>query len=642
VLRLKDSDRQKAGRLWPLLIVFLLAIPAILLSQVIRQEITDALASGDTTLAVSLLEKDIKLDPSYGYNYYTLGQIYLRRGKYQEAERQFQLSFDKDGKFLEGLLALGTVQVTLGKLDEAIKNFNIGLKKSKDTMKAAFYNGLGIAHMAQGELNSADREIRQALILDSVRAEYHTSLGDINFQNKVYPLALSEYEKALELDTASLDVYFHMAEAYLELKDYSAALEKLNFVLRKDSTHAEAWMKAGGIYYKAARSARNPEDARQRYRDAIGSYKKYIELTTGKPDSTTGRAYYETAMAYLMIGGYAEAKQYYATVLGIPVEPKDIYFYYGRAFFGNGEYDSAVVYFNKQSEWVKKQPDGFQSSVSEGELNRWMGEASENLKDYQSAVTYYLKSLAFDSTQERVLYGLAVSYNYLGDYRNALIYYIKRIALGVDEKLWHIYYNAATSAMYLAEKSAQTPEQKEPPKTDSTSAVNPIADPLAGVDFSRLAASYLEKVVEYKPENIKAAGLLASIYLYQLSDCANGVKLYEKVLALDSENCEAMKSLGYAYFGGICQKNYTRALEYLNKALRCTVKKNNSECSDANLLTWIAQVYEFRAMEKEEAREKVEAKKDYKAAFDWYNKVIKCEPGNKSALDGIDRVKFKY
>jgi len=136
--------------------------------------------------------------------------------------------------------------------------------------------------------------------------------------------------------------------------------------------------------------------------------------------------------------------------------------------------------------------------------------------------------------------------------------------------------------------------------------------------------------------------MLGSIYLYQLSDCANGVKLYEKVLTMDSENCDALKSLGYAYFGGICQKNYTRALEYLNKALRCTVRKSNSECSDANLLTWIAQVYEFRALEKEEARDKAEAKKDYKAAFDWYNKVIKCEPGDKSALDGIDRVKFKY
>ena len=639
---MRDSDRQKAGRLWPLLMIFLLAIPAILLAQVIKQEITDALASGDTTLAVSLLEKDIKLDPSYGYNYYTLGQIYVRRGKYQEAEKQFQLSFNKDSKLLDGLLALGTVQVKSGKLDEAIKNFNIGLKKSKDIVKAAFYNGLAMAHMAKADLNSADREIRQAIIIDSTNAEYHTSLGDINFQNKVYPLALSEYEKALELDTASLDVYFHMAEAYLELKDYSSALEKLNFVLRRDSTHAEAWMKAGGIYYKAARSARNSEDARQRYRDAIGSYKKYIELTTGKPDSTTGRAYYETAMAYLMIGGYSEAKQYYATVLGIPVEPKDIYFYYGRAFFGSSEYDSAVVYFNKQSEWVKRQPEGFQSSVSESELNRWMGEASENLKDYQNAVTYYQKSLALDTAQERVLYGLAVSYTYLGDYRSALIYYIKRIALGIDEKLWHIYYNAATSAMYLAEKSAQAPERKEAPKTDSASAANPVTDPLAGVDFSRLAASYLEKVVGFKPENVKATSMLGSIYLYQLSDCANGVKLYEKVLTMDSENCDALKSLGYAYFGGICQKNYTRALEYLNKALRCTVRKSNSECSDANLLTWIAQVYEFRALEKEEARDKAEAKKDYKAAFDWYNKVIKCEPGNKSALDGIDRVKFKY
>jgi tetratricopeptide (TPR) repeat protein len=621
-----------------ILLFFISFLPVLLFSQILKQEIVAALEAGDTTLAVDLLEKEIKLNPTYEYNYYALGQIYAKRGNLGEAEKQFQLSYDKNGKFFEGLYALGITQLRLGKLDLAEKNFSQGIKKAKD-QKALFYNGMGLLYMARGDYNAADRELRQAIILDSTDAEYHINLGDANFMMKVYPLALAEYEKALTLDTASLDVYFHMAEACLELKDYNCALEKLKMVLRRDSTHAEAWMKAGGIYYKAARSTRDPEEAKQRFNEAIGSYKKFMELHGSKPDSVTGRAYYEAAMAYLMRGGYEEAKEYFKAVLSIPVEPKDIYYYYARAFQGNKEFDSALVYYQKHIDWKALQGENANSSIGDDELYRWKGEAHEILKDYAGAVTAYLRALAVDSMQERALYGIAVSYNYLGDYRNALIYYMKRIALGVDERNWPIYYNAATSALYLAEVSSQEGERKPNPGDSSATAT---VDPLAGIDFAKLAADYLEKVLQFKPDNYKAANMLASTYLYQLSNCPRATELYEKVLAAEPDNCDALKSLGYANFAGLCSKNYSRALDYLNKALNCITAKAGGQCSDPSLILWIAQTYHFRAVEKREAKRKEESKADFKAAFDWYNKTVKCDPGNKAALEGIDQVKFEF
>jgi len=618
-------------------LILLAILPIVSHSQGVKQEITDALKKGDTTAAIDLLNKEIALDPTFGHNYYALGQIYNQRHQYAEAEKQFQLSYDKGNKFYEGLYALGMVQLKLNKVDLAQKNFDEGIKKSKD-LKADFYNGAALAAMAKGDPNTADRLLRQAIILDSTKAEYHINLGDANFQMKVYPLALAEYDKALQLDTASTDVYFHMAEACLELKDYNCALEKLKIVLRKDSSHAEAWMKAGGIYYKAARSSRDPEEAKQRFIESIGSYKKFIELTGGKADSVTGRAYYEAAMSYLLIGGYTEARQYFATVLAIPVVPKDIYFYYARALQGDTLYDSAEVYYQKQMDWAAQQTAEFKSAIGDDELFRRIGECYESQKNYQNALTWFLKSLAIDSTQDRLLYGTAFCYNYLGDYRNALIYYMKRIALGVDEKNWPIYYNAATSALYLAEKGSQAPTEKP---ADSTASATPV-DPLAGVDLPRLAAGYLEKVVEYKPDNVKAMTMLGSTYLYQLSDCPKGVEYFQKVLAAEPDNCEALKSMGYADFAGLCTKNYTRALDYLQKALNCSVKKNGSECADPNLILWIAQTYHFRAVEKREAKKKEESKVDFKAAFDWYNKALKCDPGNKAAKEGIDQVKFEF
>jgi tetratricopeptide (TPR) repeat protein len=644
------NNKQRRSLL--LLLVFIL--PLALFSQDIKQEISDALQSGDTAMAVELLAEEIRLDPSDAYNYHVLGQIYFARKKFAEAEEQFQISVNKDKKFWPGLYSLGLVQLKLDKIEEAEENFQRGLKKSKN-MKADFHNGMGLVHMAKGEYREADSELRKAIIADSLKAEYHLNLGDVNFYSKVYPLAISEYETALQLDTASKEVYFHWAEACLELKDFTCALEKLNIVLQKDSTYADAWMKAGGIYYKAARSSRDPEEADKHYRATIGSYKKYFELSNEKPDSTNGRAYYEIGMSYLVLNGFADARENFATVLSIPVEPKDIYFYYARSFHGNQEFEQAIANYNKHLEWASAQEPDYVSGIREDVVYKRIGECYKNLKDHYNTIKYYTKSLEFDSTQSRLLFDVAVAYNYVGDYRNALIYYMKRINLGLDERFWSLYYNAAMSALYLAEKGGSSMvDEEDDLGLDDEPEEEAGPDPLADVDLARLAIEYLEKIsIEYwdyvisNEKNhktaVKALNMLGSTYLYQLNDCKNGVANLERVLEMDPGQCDALKSIGYAYFGGLCSTNYNKALDLLNRALECSKKSEGWEkCKDIDLLLWIAQTYQFRAIDKREAKQKEESKTDYKSAYDWYLKVLDCEPGNKAAIEGRDQVKFEF
>lgn len=651
--KLGFSDRKSYCRivLFVLTIIIMQTLPAGAAD--VNQEITNALKAGDTTAAIALLNRDIGLDPSFDANYFLLGQIYFEQKQYDKAEKQLQTALDKNKKFYEGMYLLGKVELKLNKIDEAEKLFQEGLKKERK-MQAEFHNGLGLVFMARGDYNGADTEFRKAIGVNDKNVEYYLNLGDANFQNKVYPLAIMSYEKALEIDTASLEVYFRWAEACIELKDYTCALEKLQIVLQKDSTHADAWMRAGGIYYKAARSSRSTEESKQRYLETIGSYKKYFELSGAVPDSTTGRAYYEAGMSYLVLGGYEEALQNFRTVLAIPVEPRDIYFYYARVYQGLEMYDSALVYFTKHTDIVREQGIDYNSSIEDSEIYRRMGECYENVKDNYNTIAYYKKSLEYDSTQVRLLYGVAVSYTLTGDYRNALIYYMKRIALGVDDRQWYIYYNAATSAMYLMERGGLAVEEEEDLGLDEgTSAPKPAANPLEGVDLARLSVSYLEKInIEYwdsiwaneknRATAIKARGMLASAYLYQLNDCANGVSWYQKVLEIDPENCDAHKALGYAYFGGICPNNNSRAIASLLKALECFKKAGKGEAENVDLLLWVGQAYHFRAIEKRTAGDKQGSTDDFAAADEWYQKVLKYEPGNQVAKEGYQQVKFEH
>ncbi len=656
------------GLLWISLIA-LTALPLILYSQEIGQEVVDALAVGDTTRAINLLEKDISLDPSYEYNYYTLGLIYLEQKKLDKAETEFANAVEKNSKFWPGVYELGKVKLKRGKIEEAEKLFEQGMKKGKK-YKAQFLNGMGLLYIAKGEYDKADTDLRKAIVEEPDNAEYHINLGDANYYMGVYYSATSEYQKALELDTASLGVYFRWAEACIELKDYSCALEKLSVVLQKDSTHADAWFDAGGIYYKAARSSRDIDEIKELYGKTIGSYQKYMELSQAAPDSSNGRAFYETGKSYLMLGGFAEAQENLARILSIPIYPKDIFYYYGRSFHGINAYDSAIYYYKKHDEWVDEQGPDFSSGISDDELYRRIGECYESLaNDYRRAdppqtdkaseanfntITYYKKSLEIDSTQDRLLYGVAVAYNYLLDYRNAVIYYMKRIALGIDERQWIIYYNAATSALALAEKGSMAMEDElEDLGLEDEFDVPPANDPLADVDLVDVAIGYLEKIANdhwdyvfsnerYIPVAMRTLSMLGSAYLFQKMDCANGVKYFERVLEIEPENCEALRSLGFAYYGGICPENYTKAIDYLNKALNCNLASGKKRCDDIDLLLWIGQAYENRAFAKSEAKKKEEAKADYKIADDYYTECLKCDPNNQDCKDGQRRVKWEH
>jgi tetratricopeptide (TPR) repeat protein len=165
----------------------------------------------------------------------------------------------------------------------------------------------------------------------------------------------------------------------------------------------------------------------------------------------------------------------------------------------------------------------------------------------------------------------------------------------------------------------------------------PIAGPDPNINYFELAASFLETYYGMKPDDEAALERLAQIYLWHLADCAKGVEWYQKLLTLNPANCQAQKSLGYAYFGGVCQpKNYDRALEYLLKANRCVVAKDG-KCGDVDLMLWIAQVYHLRAADK-----KTGAGEDFKAANEWYQQVLACDPGNVEAKKGRDDTSYEF
>jgi len=612
--------------------------PGVTFGDEVKLPIAEALKSGDTTQAIELLQHEIEIDKSYYANYYTMGLIYYKRMQYAKAKEEFQLALEKKSKHYESLYQLGLCYFKLDQIDSAQVVMEEGLKKSKKNMKHLFENGYGLVMLKQGKYQQADRAFREALVDHPDNPEYLINLGDANFYEGIPSLATTYYAKALEIDTGSTEVYYHWAEACIAMRDYNCAIEKLRIVLSRDSTYANAWMRAGGIYFKAALSTPTRNDRIARFKDVIGSYKRYLDLSKAKPDSSNVRVYFELAMSYVDLFGFQEAVKYFEDVLSIPMEAKDIYFYYGKALWGIQDYVKSSEALLKHLQWVKEHPEINHSTVSEAEVYQLLGDGFffRKPKDYATASSYYSKSLETNPDQKHVLQYIAIAYHTMKSYRQAIQYYDKRIELGIDSSTASILKNAGYCALNIAKKEGDEEDDIDIDE-ESGDPSSPGSSP--NKNYYEVAVDYLTGYLTYYPADSSVVLMVANTYLYQLSDCSNGVKYYQELLTLNPGDCDAKKALGYAYFGGVCTKNYTKALQYLKEAYDCQSSRKGA-CGDINLILWIGQCYHLRAAAKADAKEP--ATEDFKNANEWYTKCLKCNPSNAECKKGEADTRYEF
>lgn len=610
-------------------------------------DVQSALSAGDTAAALSTINTKLTTDQSSDDLYHALGAIQFQRQQFEAALPNLKRAVELRGKNWEAQSLLGRVYLQLGNIDAAEKLFFEQKGKTKDKKGLAeLENGYGLTMMAKKNYSEADKAFRRAIANGGEKAEYRINLGDANFAQGIATLAMAEYEKALSVDkTGSSEVYFRWAESCIENKDYGCAIEKLKIVLDKDSTYAPAWKRAGEIYFKASVGARNSDDRSARSKDVIGAYNRYFKLTGAKADSLSVRPYFEMGMAYANIRAFDSAAFYLNTVLQIPYEPRDVYYTYGKALWGNREWDSAAVYFAKHLEWVTRQDDRYVSTINMPEFYQMYGDAYyfREPRDNAKAIELYNKALETQPDNKRVLERIAFAYHQSKDYAPAIAAYEKRIALGIDSASSSTLKNAGFCALAVATGGKEESEDSAP-SDSTTEEKGGNGDAASGIDPSKnyraVAIEYFKKYLEYTPKDSRVLLLVAQTYMSHMKDCGEATKWFDRLLAVDPSNCDALKSLGFAYTAGNgCPKNYGRSLDYLLKAVEC--QRKNSKGCDGKLLLAIAQAYHLRAADLS-ASDAAASKSDYKNAYDWYGKVLECEPKNSDAKKGQQDTRFEF
>lgn len=167
----------------------------------------------------------------------TLGTVYAKMGRVDDAADQFRQSLELNPRNPEPLLALGVLDEYSGDLAAAKKKYRQAVEMDPSYVSAR--NHLGSILLEEGNMNEAEVQFRAALDWNPNAEGVHFNLFLILDARGKRDEALEHLEKANELLPDDLQILLSLAE-YLIAKDPQRTQELLWRILRTDPVNSDA------------------------------------------------------------------------------------------------------------------------------------------------------------------------------------------------------------------------------------------------------------------------------------------------------------------------------------------------------------------------------------------------------------------
>ncbi len=142
-------------------------------------------------------ELGLNLNPK-PFERYALANLYMKDGHLDKAEEEYQSFLLQYPNFLEARSNLAIIYFNEGKPNQAIEQYKIALQYSPNWARG--YNNLAEIYMRSGDINNAIEYFNEALSLSPNNAEFHYNLGNVLFNKGSKEKALQEVEIASKLD----------------------------------------------------------------------------------------------------------------------------------------------------------------------------------------------------------------------------------------------------------------------------------------------------------------------------------------------------------------------------------------------------------------------------------------------------------
>jgi Tfp pilus assembly protein PilF len=192
------------------------------------------LSLGTAEPAIKELNDALKLDPTNAEFHNALGFAYHYEGRYQFALTHYATALELAPGYAEAHVNLAALYLDLARWDDAVVQGREALKITTYQHPEKAYNNIGLAYMGKGDLISARRAFRDALVFHDNFPEAHRNLGTIYFQQGHVEDAIGELREAVRLRPNYAEALVDLGVAYLERGSKPEAAAQFQKVIQLD------------------------------------------------------------------------------------------------------------------------------------------------------------------------------------------------------------------------------------------------------------------------------------------------------------------------------------------------------------------------------------------------------------------------
>lgn len=201
--------------------------------------------SGRSEAAVELIGKAIRISPATPFHY-TLGDVFHKLGRLDEAAVNFRKALKLSPNLLEAHVGLGNTLKAQDRPGEAAEHFRKALKLSPDLLEA--HVNLGNILRTQGKLDEAAGCFRKAIRLKPDYAEAYNNLGGVLREQGDLDGAIENFRKALELQPDMAGAHNNLGMALHGQGKLDEAVDSFEKALMLKPDYAEAGNSLGNVF----------------------------------------------------------------------------------------------------------------------------------------------------------------------------------------------------------------------------------------------------------------------------------------------------------------------------------------------------------------------------------------------------------
>ncbi len=459
-------------------------------------------------------EASLRRDPRSIDALRMLGEAHLALGDTLSAVQYLQRALSMQPHDAACLVMMVESLLALGKVDEADRY--ISAAEAKDNqgkiweIKASRASLLAV----QGRVPEALRILSEASAKNPQNPLYPKLLARLYRDRDIFELSVDYYRRAIALDEDNPLLRYELAQVLLKDKQFEEAMAEFKAVLERDPSNLEVNYQIGKLYFAAGRF----DEALQPLQAA----------TRDRPEHFL--SHYLLGQTLNRLGRLQEAEASLRKSMELRPQRKDIQELLVKILAEEKKYGEEIELLNLMMSGGGADPDLL---AMEGEayymLASLNNDEAAKSRHQDSALVYYKRSLAAFPDQPRITYRVATILYNSDEFDSAAVYYWKTMKLQPENCGAMI--NMGYSYGRLAKWSEAIHALRMGAECDKN---------------NKAALSYLASILAAR-DSLNAA-----------------VEVYQNVIALDPEDCEAYGQTGLIYFN---KEQYAQAIRSLYKAV---------------------------------------------------------------------------